>query len=1595
MSDVSQMPLQEVLQALSRTPVTQPQLRAALATTAARWHLLLDEEAEAIRLLGHALEMVPDLRPAMRLLYRIYLDRGDIRSAVMYLDQEIRATRHPREAGALYRERGLLVEAHFHDLSAAQQCYQAALKATPRDLAVLRSVERVSLARGDLFWLIANLEAQLEVAQDPTLTAGILHDLALLETRHKGDLELSQDLVIAALEALPKHLVLATDLFRIAEVAGDAELMLLALEMEAEARPPERRAMPLVRASVILREHKERSGALELLHAAAVAQPHNFSLWRSLEELSTATSRYHVALAACVGQLRAIGDAEDNAIRAEIYYRLGKLALLRLDRPIDGLAAMRKAIRLMPGHPAAMEDTGRFLNANGMWAQALELLELEITTATEGGLTSEELALCHLRAGQLMEERIGEPDGARKFYEEATRIDPDYRPARDRLERILHQVGDAEGLRIYYAEELDRATTPARRGFLLQVLGQLHSEQGDPERSIEVLQAVLEETPDHLPSLQLLARLLARSDRREELLGITEQEIELTASPARRAKLLHRAGELAVQLGQREKARECFERALEVVDDHLPSLESLGDLLREDEDDPALVELLRKELLYANDRARQAGLQLEIATILSAKLGRKVEALSELENLLARWPRHLPALHAAESLAAATGKQETLLVLLEQHIASVSGPRTRALLLHRTANIRTALEDYEGAIRDLVRALELWPQLGVARARLLRLYEMLGRSTELQAFAEAGLTAERGADDRRAMALQLAELTPKPVVAIQYLGAVAEARPEDYVSQLRLAQACHRAARPSRQAGALAAAADRFAEQVEADDAALSGLRYLAGRAEESAGNLDAADRAYGQILEHRPDDALAKQGRRRIKGRRRESAFGRNITDLQASAEAAEHPAQRAAYLAIAAEMHERRLDLRAAVSMLDGAIEACPAYLPALHARARVLERLGDADSVDKAIATLELLVERQRDARHRAKALCHAGTLALRIGTAGEPNARAWTLFTRALESDPAFARAFRGLRRTRDTHGTQGAQPLGKLLMARLEALKAAGELRGASLRELVHLGGDVDGPATAVALLEAGADIAPEHPGIFVDLAQAQARLGNWPEVVKAFEAALEREMSPERKAALHYFAGEANERANDLAAAVPHFIAAGKGGFHVKHALSAADRLAARAGDLERRVEALQLLVDAGEGPERVHSLRQLAEIHRGPLKQPDVAVDLMRELLLLRPTDIDVLSELRRLLEKLGRKEEALAAILAGIAHHRAWLRSAGAPGLATNALDDAPITGLMRLFDAMGELDGVYVAACVLEVVAPTQLPAGRRPDVLVSEPWPLPKSLDARPFDGLVGDLPGLAALDLLRECFFYLERVPGAPEPATNLSPNRSLPASSSVVMVVQALAAAMGVPQPLVFLDNSKTDEVAAYAGHSPSLVVGRRVGSTPFGPAARDAIGRALLRLSTGGDALHHHTEAERVLALLIAIANAVGVDVEAPEELDWDYASMIADALPPAAELADLRESAAAFASTASGLDPRTLVQSMRMAEDRAGAVCAADPRAALARLKAAGELEDHRGRTLIGYLLSDDHLTLRRSLGYQAEFHATRRTAEQEARA
>jgi tetratricopeptide (TPR) repeat protein len=1607
MSAAEEMPLLEMLQVLSRTPVTEPQLRAVVAVTCARWCVARGEDGEAQRLLTHAIELVPDLRPAMRLLYRIFLRRGDIRNSVRYLDQEIRATRHPREAAALYRERGQLVEAHFGDRSAALQCYQAALKATPRDLAVLRSVEAVALSQGNIFSLIANLEAQLEVLHDVSAVSAVARDLALLEARQGGDLNLACELMLCAVEEQRGNLSLLQDLFRLAEAAGNAELMLRALEFEADARPPELRAMPLTRASLVLRELRERGAAVSLLHAAAKTQPGNVSLWRNLEDLSMATARYDVAVEACAGQLKAIGS-EDPAIQAELFYRLGKLAMIRLDRVTEGLGAMRKALKLFPGHIPALEDAGRYLIANDAWAQLLELLKLQVATADDAGLSPEEKAQAQLRAGHVLEEKLGELEGARQIYEEAVLTCPSFRPALDRLERVQHQLGRIDGLRELYQGELSRGADGQRRVFLLSILARLHAQQGDAGAAIKALVSLLKDFPEHTPSIQLLARLLAKANRAKELLQVTEQEIKLTISPRRQTKLLYRSAELSLELGDAAHAEECLRQALETVEDHQPSMALLERILRDRSDTRGLVELLRLRLEQAPDPDQRLSLRLEIALLLLA-LDDPAAALAEVDPILEASPEHLSTLQLGARLASATGQPEQHLRYLQQHFGVARGHRTRALLVYRAGLLRA---DPRLAVAELRRALALWPQLGGGHSLHLALAEATGDATLIRAAARGGLGDERGAGNRQGFALRLAELSTSPTAALPYLQAAALARPQDLSNQIRVARAARFTHRPGLAAPALLAAAALLdsslpaklrspaALQVPSGNSsvgpapaapppstaaaahpAVQSLRYRAARAFEQAGELSEAERILAVILDQDRAHAPALRARARIAAEKAAPAACRAAAnDLLALADAATDTADRAVFLTRAADLLLRAGDVPDARARLDAALVACPAYLPALYLRTCLLEQVAGAAPEALALAAdaLVQLAEALREPALAYPHLCRAGLLALR---ASDP-ARAWAALARALDLAPEQPLAFSALWRVREAHGRDGAIPLQAILERRRVALQAADRLNPTELRALARLAVDSDGPAPAAALLERGLASHPRDIGVLVDLAHLHARLGRWSDAVGHVLAAAALEPAPERKAMLQFFAADAQERSGAPEAAFAHYLAASRGGFHPHRSLIAADRIASALGTLEQRVEVLQLLSRQGDVDERVRSLRALAELNRGPLGQPERAAGLLRELLKLRPASTDVILDLHDLLIELGRPDEGRVALHAGIAAQRTILRERGlsSTGESTaDPLDPQPVLGLLRLFHAAEEPGGVYVCAAILEAVDPDLVPANRRCDTVKPEPWPLPGAPEKPAPFFAADEVATGAALGVLRHGVHELTAIPGAPPPPVNLSQRHSLPPTSSVGTVTKAIARTLGLPEPLLFLNQGDEGSVVAHVGVAPVLLIGRKINAAPASPPARDAIGRALLRLATGGDHLHRTMNNEQIMGLLHGLASCAGVELDPILPIDQETSDAIIEAL--AGGTVDFGEDVETLSRTLPGFSMQLLRGLLRTAEDRAGVIACGDPRVALLDRGRFPTLSTRRAAGLVAYLVSEEHLVLRRALGYHVE--------------
>lgn len=1573
------MPLQEMMRALAGTPPGDTQAIAVLSWAAGRWHLMQGKQREAERLLRRALEVAPDLRPVMRLLASIQEDKRDVRALVQFVDLEIRATRHPREAAALYRERGRVVESQFGDLEAAAECYRAALNAAGSDLATLRSSERISLAQGDVPGLVENLGQQVTALSEPLSHGPLLHELALLHLHRGSDAAVAVDLLVKTLELFPGHPVAAVDLLRASELTQNSDTAVYALDQMASGIGPHGRALAMARAAAVMREAGDRSEALPLLRAAAATAASNLSLWQSLHEHALACGAYETAVDAALRIARLI-DTDEPTARAEALYRAGKLAVERTDQVDVGIQALMKALREDPGHLPSLEEAARLLSRQGRHAQLLEMLERYAAAAPSLGLTRAEIAGAHLRVGQVLERHLSRPEAALRAYGQAVDVAPDFRPAKDAIERLLHLQSDHRGLLKFYQEELEHADDEKRTIYLRGLLGQLASRLDDKPLATKHFVALLKQSPDHMSSLQSLARLLAKQGRTRDLLKITEREASLTQSAGRKAALQHRCGELYLEEGEPAKARACFEAAVDTLDDFTPALNALDDVLREAGDHAARVELLQRKLLYAPDRHSRATLQMEIARLMATELDRPEDALDLLEVMLNRWPDHLPALHMAARLAEQLGQWQRLVALLESHTLATRSARSRALLLHRSAMIHaTYLDDDERACRLLSRALTFWPELGVARTRLLQLYEKLGRSRELRSLAESAIDQERSEEARQALALQLAELSPHVEVAMQYLEPVAQARPRDFVTQQRLARAALYARQNAQEAEARARMADIIAEEAPPDTQEVMAQRYLAGVAWEREKQLDAADEIYARILDEDPSFVVATRGRLRIKALRSELAAPVPNAALRASDNASDFEA--AALENIAAEIMERRGQYDQALEHLQRARAHAPDLLSALHTEARVLARKGDTAGIIRAISLEERIAAHASTPTHRARALVRAGRLALRRVAQGEPATESWRLFSEALASDPGNDDAARWLMQVLTEHGVDGAPPLHESLLQRVECICDREDPDPTQIQMAGRLAVMTAGPAKAIALFERAVARGMQAQTFAAELANLYAQVESWDLACDSLRLLLG-DAPPERTAAVHFYLAQMERARGRWEAAFASFMTAGAGGFYPVHAFTEAEALAEANNDNARLVEALERRVEAIPGAHRPQLLRKLARLYGDTLGDSKQAIMLLRRVVAAESGDLEAIRDLHRRLESAGQTQEANATLMGAIAHHRALIRSE-AFTLEAHALDT--VARLVLLYRLARNDDGIYLATGLREVLSHTPEARERLPstcDDLRTTPWHLPSQMGGRGLEGLLGDLPNAAVIDLLHEASFTEhEAVPDLAPPAVPGGP--PLPPANGAVSVVTQLAESLGVPVPILYLDPA-IQGVEIRSAKSLALCIGKDVQATPSRPDHRAAFGRALFTLAVGGPQVRHGMDPSQRISFVAGLIEAAELSRPAALGTELDDEVIHATVTQFEGVAGSLVDAASALVASLEGpvtISPEHLTQTLEAAEDRVALLCAADPRPVLSHLMSLDALHRARGRLALGFLFSDEHLRLRDAWGYLAE--------------
>jgi tetratricopeptide (TPR) repeat protein len=256
----------------------------------------------------------------------------------------------------------------------------------------------------------------------------------------------------------------------------------------------------------------------------------------------------------------------------------GALAEMKLRRPEKAMALLAAAVRIHPGHVAALGLLAERALEAGDVQKGLDLLELQAQATRD----PEERALRFERVADAILSELNDTARASTNYDQAAAAAGD-RGSTTLLEKTLNLQragGRTEAAAATAARLLDRDGTPTERAKRLREAAALDAALGRTAEARERLQKALELDPLDHETLAGLSAMLVQEGKDDEAAQLLTRALPLLPAPtaglrAARASLWMRLGECRERLRDGKGAVVAFEKALEADPSRRPLREVL------------------------------------------------------------------------------------------------------------------------------------------------------------------------------------------------------------------------------------------------------------------------------------------------------------------------------------------------------------------------------------------------------------------------------------------------------------------------------------------------------------------------------------------------------------------------------------------------------------------------------------------------------------------------------------------------------------------------------------------------------------------------------------------------------------------------------------------------------------------------------------------------------------------------------------------------------------------------------------------------------------------------------------------------------------
>ena len=318
------------------------------------------------------------------------------------------------------------------------------------------------------------------------------------------------------------------------------------------------------------------------------------------------------------------------------------------------------------------------------------------------------------------------------------------------MERLYIATGRFAQLLAIYDKKLELAKSKQDQlDIRFKLAGLYEDEIKQPDKAIEIYQAILKQDPTQVPALQALDRILASLGKWKDLAATIDRQVALSEEPFAVAELKYRRGRIEeLHLNDPAAAVTSYSEALALVPTHEGARDALQEYLKDPDrqmaavqvlepiyeqtfDLPRLVEVQHIKLAREKSATGRVQLLLRIGG-LEQNLGDAEGAWEAYASAFGEDATSLSAREALEDLAGGLDRWAPLVKLYEAALKKKLAPALeRELLLVVAVAYDEKLEKSDKAVEYFRRAQEILPEDASALVALERLYTRTERWPDL------------------------------------------------------------------------------------------------------------------------------------------------------------------------------------------------------------------------------------------------------------------------------------------------------------------------------------------------------------------------------------------------------------------------------------------------------------------------------------------------------------------------------------------------------------------------------------------------------------------------------------------------------------------------------------------------------------------------------------------------------------------------------------------------------------------------------------------------------------------------------------------------